>query len=151
MTKKQSTFTYIIAIFLLPLLAAALLYYIGYTGTLQNKGQWVSPPIALSEVSSVETRSDNFSWSIILPCPNACPEQTLLYSGISTLGAKSNLASIITLSQEQLSKSGIEQINFEKVYLADPSNMIVLIYDKTNLQDIIIDLKRLLKPIEKRT
>ena len=150
MAKKQKTFIFMFAVFLLPILLAAVLYYYGYTGVLQNKGQWVNPPIVINDIAPVVDVPNDFSWSVVIPCQNECPELKLIVAGISTLGAKSNLASIIKISDAQLNLLGHEQIDFQKVYLADPSHTIVLSYDKSNLQDIIVDLKKLLKPIEKR-
>ena len=151
MAKKQTTFIFMFAIFLLPLLLAAILYYVGYTGTLQNKGQWMNPPIKIHDIAPLVETPDSFSWSVVVPCQQACPELKLVAAGISTLGAKSNLASIVKITDEQLNTFGVEQINFQNVYLSDPSHTLVLSYDKSNLQDMVIDLKKLLKPLEKRT
>jgi len=148
MAKKQTIF--IFAIFLLPLLVAGVLYYIGYTGTLQNKGQWVNPPLVIQDIAPGVSAPNNFSWSVVIPCQQNCPELKLITAGISTLGAKSDLASIIQLTDNQLNPFGLEKVDFQKVYLADPSHTIILSYDKSHLQDIVIDLKKLLKPIERR-
>ena len=151
MKKKQTTFMFIISIFLLPLLLAAILYYIGYTGTLQNKGQWVNPPIDLNSIAPSVALPSEFSWSVVIPCQQDCPEIKLATAGISTLGAKSNLASVIKIIDTDINETEQNKISFQKVYLADPSHKIVLAYDKSNLQDMVLDLKKLLKPIEKRS
>lgn len=149
MVKTNKTLLGILSIFLVPLVIAALLFTYGYTGQLQNKGSWISPPFQLSAILKEAPQTKSYQWTIIFPCKEDCQDTKLYQAGVSTLGTKSDLVSIIALESDMMKDNKL--IDFEHAYVSDPQQLIVLKYNKDNPMDIVFDLKKLLKPIEKRS
>ena len=151
MANSKITLYSILALFILPLGVAVILYLSGYTGHLQNKGQWVNNTPAVHELVTNYSQESTYHWTVLIPCEKYCPEEKMVRAGISTLGVKSNLVEYMIVTPTQMTLSGISQLNMNQIYLADPKQNILLQYDKDNIMDMVLDLKKLLKPVEKRS
>ncbi|MCP8352110.1 hypothetical protein [Candidatus Synchoanobacter obligatus] len=142
---------YLIAtLFTLPAFMALVLNLSHYTGKLQNQGTWLENETTLTEIMLTPPQKDQYYWHIILPCENQCPEHSLMKAGLSTLNTKSQMAQLHTLSSDQLTLYGQDHISTNLIYLADPQQILTLKYQRSQISDLIQDLKRLLKPMEKR-
>jgi hypothetical protein len=150
MAPTYRTLYSIIAVFIIPLALAGVMSYFQYTGVLQNKGQWMDPSYSINQLLTLPPTQNTYTWYVILPCEDSCPEKNYLLSGVSTLGTKSTMASLKTISHDMMTDIGREVLEFDQIYLADPKQNLLLRYHKSNIMDLITDLKRLLKPIEKR-
>ena len=149
MTTNHRKLIAIIAVFIVPYLLALILSQANYTGPLQNKGQWVSEQIPLEPLLPY-TIEDTFSWHILISCEEACIESSQLQSIIQALGPKSNLATLHNVSYQERTEAW-QAIDANQIYLATPQKELLLSYQKTNLMDLMNDLKRLVKPVEKRS
>ena len=148
MATKHRKLIAIIAVFLIPYLIALTLSQVNYTGPLQNKGQWVSEQASLDSLLPY-TIDNDFSWHILIICEN-CDELGQITSVIQTLGPKSNLATLHHLSPNDISDSW-QDLDPDKIYLATPQKELLLSYNRSQVMDLMNDLKRLVKPVEKRS
>lgn len=149
MTTSHRKLIAIIAVFLVPYLVALVLSQLNYTGPLQNKGQWISEQIPLEPLLPY-TIHDDFSWHILIACDDNCIEPNQIKSIIQALGPKSNLATLHQVSPQTLTDAW-KKIDPDRIYLATPQKELLLSYQKTDLMDLMNDLKRLVKPVEKRS
>lgn len=138
----------LLTVFVLPILFAVYLYTHNYTGITTNKGHWINPPITLTDIVKRPNKHAKYHWQIIY---SPSIERTHnVNSIIQILGIKSELVSPLPVSSLMLTKKGKAVIDRHHFYLADPQQKIILSYHEEQALDIAKDLKKLLKPIEKR-
>ena len=133
----------IILIFAIPYVIAHILNAQGYLGTLQNKGMCVESSIQLADIMTSPPRYDHYTLHIVLDTSADTITEKQLTSGIQTLGAKSNLAMMHRINFPT-------SLNPNKIYLASPQQELMLMYPQDQVMDLVMDLKRLVKPVEKR-
>ena len=137
----------LLAVFIVPIALAICLYAYQYTGITTNKGTWINPPIALSEILTHPKESATYQWHIVF---KPSKERTRnINSIIKILGTKSILVEPYPVSSLVLTEKGSSLIDEHQIYLADPQNKMILLYSEDQIMDLASDLKRLLKPIEK--
>ena len=138
------------ALFILPLLIALILAFSGYRGNTVNKGQWITPHIPLNSLVDSAVSNTQYTWQAVFVCEKQCNLNRQLHAGLSTLGVKAELTQITQLSSTQLTSAGQSFFKTNQIYLADPQQNIIMSYPYDQVMDLVSDLKRLLKPIERR-
>lgn len=139
-------------VFVIPVLIAALLQLFHYSGDLQNKGTWIKQPVAIDEII-LKTPHAGYSWLVIIPCHTTCNQITVtqVEHGISTLGKKANLVQVLPIQQEMIYQHHRNTLKVGEIYLATPQKELMLSYPESKIMDLVSDLKRLVKPIERRS
>ncbi len=145
----NSTLYLIFAVFMVPLFFAVVLQVLNYSGGLQNKGEWIHNPIKLDEIL-MKPPHTQYTWSLLIPCDKDCLDNHQVQHGISTLGAKSDLVAIIPVSPDMVYNHHLSTLNNRYIYLATPQQELMMRYKKDSVLDIISDLKKLLKSVERR-
>lgn len=149
---RQNTLYWMLLVFIAPMVFAIVLQILSYAGELQNKGDWVKHSYPINEIVHPLPRS-NYSWSVLVPCGTKCDTKylTQVQNGIGTLGTKANLVTIIPVTDNMIYQHHKSTIRPNHLYLATPQKELILQYGKNQVMDLVMDLKKLLKTVEKRT
>ena len=149
---RQNTLYWMLLVFIAPLVFAIVLQILSYAGELQNKGDWVKHSYPINEIVHPLPHS-NYSWSVLVPCGTQCDTEylTQVQNGLGTLGTKANLVTIIPITNDMIYQHHKTTVQPNYLYLATPQKELILRYEKSQIMDLVLDLKKLLKTVEKRT
>ena len=149
-TLTQRPLHALIAVFILPFIIALSLSFYEYRGNTVNKGTWIEPSQPLSSLIYRVQHNTEYTWNVIYLCDESCILDQHLPAGLSTLGVKNTFAKVTKVSSNNLTPAGQAFFHPDQIYLSDPKQNIILSYPHDKVMDLVADLKRLLKPIEKR-
>ena len=149
---QHKTIYWMLLVFIAPLVLAIILQVFNYAGNLQNKGEWVKHSYPVNEIVH-PLPHNSYSWSVLVPCGTQCDTKylTQVQNGIGTLGTKANLVTIIPVTDNMIYQHHKSTILTTHLYLATPQKELILQYGKNQVMDLVMDLKKLLKTVEKRT
>ena len=149
---RHNTLYWMLLVFIAPMVFAIILQILSYAGELQNKGEWFKQSYPINEIIHPLPHS-NYSWSVLVPCATQCDTQylTQVQNGLGTLGIKANLVTIIPITNDMIYQHHKTTVQPNYLYLATPQKELILRYEKSQIMDLVLDLKKLLKTVEKRT